>query len=685
MPSPSDSGQQKEQDLLSDHYELLYDHADDTGISIIELRCFHEAAEKAGSLEWVRLINVWLEMWKKRTSTEEAHTDTENPCVPKTSRQSRDEPWNVGDRLVLLEALRRFECLARCDQNHTELGLANACHGRGWVLNEMGRYEEALDAFEEGIRAAPHLAYLHDSKGTSHTNCGRFNLALSAHTEAVRLRDSFALAWNHIGTCHLQNREMEEKALNAFDKAKLRRPDWPQPYFNAGWTHHKRKEYQEARNAFQKALDLTKRQVHDAAVDKLDPDLLELWLDRVRTGRLPNKNMPASLAADLFRSLEDKGIAHRRAQHDRAIEEAVTLPRRVGTSVDNSLFVLRDWNSYTPILPMRFRPKNELGPSHRRGGGYFLAWQGHGVVIDPGHNFISQLYDRGLSIADVDTVIVTHCHLDHTQDLDALVDLRHRRTKSGLEGTIKFFLSKGAAIKWKRYLIATGVCDGDPRELIPGPGLHQVTQHQNVATVLAVSAYHTTFGADSCGGGPFENETVGLVFQLNGRSPGAKSVSVGFTSDTEWKPSLASQFESCDVLIAHIGTAEPPPCFSGTRQYYRNHLGLKGCLRLMRNAKPSLLVLGEFGEELLEMRGEVLRVFHEARRKNTTIAVLAGDSNLAVSLDAARDLSVFCSHPDCNPDQRPITRIPLKEVRPVFGEDRLFRYYCAQHWPLGES
>ena len=94
------------------------------------------------------------------------------------------------------------------------------------------------------------------------------------------------------------------------------------------------------------------------------------------------------------------------------------------------LLVLRDWNSFSPLLRRELRDQDGPGPDERFGGGYFLAWKGHGIAIDPGVDFVTQLYRKGLSIADVDTVIVTHCHLDHTRDLESLVDLNYRHNRA---------------------------------------------------------------------------------------------------------------------------------------------------------------------------------------------------------------------------------------------------------------
>jgi glyoxylase-like metal-dependent hydrolase (beta-lactamase superfamily II) len=80
---------------------------------------------------------------------------------------------------------------------------------------------------------------------------------------------------------------------------------------------------------------------------------------------------------------------------------------------------LRRYSSFFPFVP---RPS----AFHAPGGGYFLYVDGpepFGLVIDPGPNFIVNLYRCGYSLRDVRMVAVTHDHADHMADLDALLTL----------------------------------------------------------------------------------------------------------------------------------------------------------------------------------------------------------------------------------------------------------------------
>jgi glyoxylase-like metal-dependent hydrolase (beta-lactamase superfamily II) len=91
---------------------------------------------------------------------------------------------------------------------------------------------------------------------------------------------------------------------------------------------------------------------------------------------------------------------------------------------------LRRYSSFFPFLP---RP----AAFRASGGGYLV--QVHepgpvapfGIAIDPGPDFIENLYACGYSIADLDMIVLTHDHADHIASVDALLALMGIRRDLG--------------------------------------------------------------------------------------------------------------------------------------------------------------------------------------------------------------------------------------------------------------
>jgi len=321
--------------------------------------------------------------------------------------------------------------------------------------------------------------------------------------------------------------------------------------------------------------------------------------------------------------------------------ESVGRSRIIGQGDANDmLLVLRDWNSFSPLLRRDLRDQDSPGPDERLGGGYFLVWKGHGIAIDPGVDFVTQLYRKGLSIADVNTVIITHCHLDHTRDVESLVDLNYRynRAKGAKPHPpnddfrpLQFYLCDPALTKYSEYLKTSGCCR-TPAQLRRG----DTYPIGNFIDVQTVPVRHRDINGR-------DNEAIGLVFLLKDES--GEVARVGITSDSKWIDSLAESFSDCDVLVAHMGTIEIGEEKAATGEKgedaaetggflktdLKNHLGTKGCFRLLQRAKPKIFVMGEFGEELVETRCKIIQVFHKLKPDQTSL-VLGGDSNLVIGL-----------------------------------------------------
>ena len=85
-------------------------------------------------------------------------------------------------------------------------------------------------------------------------------------------------------------------------------------------------------------------------------------------------------------------------------------------NLDNRLVFLKGFSSSIPLIKQAVVDLSEL-----EGGGMYLSYNGYGIVIDPGINFLQSFHSYGFSLQNIKCVIVTHSHIDHCADLEKIL------------------------------------------------------------------------------------------------------------------------------------------------------------------------------------------------------------------------------------------------------------------------
>ena len=65
----------------------------------------------------------------------------------------------------------------------------------------------------------------------------------------------------------------------------------------------------------------------------------------------------------------------------------------------------------------------------RHSGGMWLNFGGKNILIDPGPGSLIRIYERGLDPKDIDVFILSHRHLDHTADINSVLEAATESTK----------------------------------------------------------------------------------------------------------------------------------------------------------------------------------------------------------------------------------------------------------------
>lgn len=302
----------------------------------------------------------------------------------------------------------------------------------------------------------------------------------------------------------------------------------------------------------------------------------------------------------------------------------------------NQLVVLRKWNSYTPILPVR-------EDYDSKGGGYFLKFQDTGIVIDPGYNFIENFLKAGFKLDDIDHIFVSHAHNDHTVELEGIFSLLYKRNKdSKTPKKIKLYMNLGSFKKFSGYFDLSNPTKEFYIDNIVMLNKHQLFKLNDDIEVFTTQAQHHEMITSKY--------AIGFTFILN--VGGDEKRVVKFTCDTGWNFELEKQnqeqgetfkIDKVDILVAHLGSMKEKELNYDVKKglqendnvLYKDHLGLIGMVAAIHFWQPELTLISEFGEELNAIRHKIAEKIGKFLNKK----VLPVDINFRINLD---DMNIMC-------------------------------------------
>ena len=96
---------------------------------------------------------------------------------------------------------------------------SNACCSKGNALAELGRREEALPCYDQGLAIDPRDARAWHNKGLALGNLGRFPEAIRCFDKALAINPRFVIAWNSKGLS-LNKLGRRQEAARCYDEAR---------------------------------------------------------------------------------------------------------------------------------------------------------------------------------------------------------------------------------------------------------------------------------------------------------------------------------------------------------------------------------------------------------------------------------------------------------------------------------
>jgi len=324
-------------------------------------------------------------------------------------------------------------------------------------------------------------------------------------------------------------------------------------------------------------------------------------------------------------------------------------------------FGLRRWNSVSPAEGLSL------------GGGYLVFRTDTrgvidlGLAVDPGYDFIKNLFHCGFSLADIDIILLSHSHPDHVRDFESIVNLlKELNDRTGQFRRVNVILTLGTYERLKhvfdnsafrrhvepliidiekdidrKYFDSLGPECGICFRFLKKEGENDSERERSQwlvsfdnkncdgnLTVWPTRAYHDDYSGFS--------DSFGYVVDIPHHIDGELSyLRFGYTGDSKWvgdgfydgklteyKPAkICEQYKSCDVVLVHMGSLidhKNYQKFSDTAEKWKgryeklirgkNHLylpGLIGFLNEMHFPERDKPVLVLLSEFGEELRGTI--------------------------------------------------------------------------------
>jgi ribonuclease BN (tRNA processing enzyme) len=250
--------------------------------------------------------------------------------------------------------------------------------------------------------------------------------------------------------------------------------------------------------------------------------------------------------------------------------------------------------------------RHNIRTQYRATGGILYKFNGTQAHIDPGPGAIVRINQYNEDPTKTELFIVTHFHIDHFNDLCAIIEasrdqLHDRNYNYFKRGTL---LTTGDALtfvpKYHQDMLKT---------IIPFKGGDKA-DFKGIE-INGTKVVHS------------QVEGFGVIFKLN-------KYSIAFTSDTKVFDGFSEQFSGVDVLVLNLLRPDSIQC--------RRHVCTDEVIPYLNNIKPSLkgLVITHFGSYMdspFSSKNFVPSQIEKLKEKTNINIIIAAEDGLKITIE----------------------------------------------------
>lgn len=343
--------------------------------------------------------------------------------------------------------------------------------------------------------------------------------------------------------------------------------------------------------------------------------------------KAPHHHVPSGTAA-----LEQRVISFELAQ-SQLISRYIETHQSRCSPADNALYILHGWAN-TREQADRLATGLITERSRRSSGGFFIRWNGKGVVINPGPQFLETFHQKGLHIKDIDYVIVTRDSPDAHADVKEIYDLNAQLNKASKElQVINYYINPKAFQELSHTLKPQYKQERNTLHrleiFVDSPDVEKIDLGSGITLSYFSATPPMPYQTPEQHRHPHQTAPSCLGICLDLKSP-QDSIKIGYVSGTGWSPLLSHHLSNCDILITGFGSLGSTDFNKITS--LNDGLGYFGTFSLLEEVNPRLMVCCEFSGREGDIRIEAVGKMRQERTRKEETTVLPGDHTLLIDL-----------------------------------------------------
>ena len=575
------------------------------------------------------------------------------------------------------------------------------------------KYNDAMNSFNNSITNLDNKRNFpnpYNNLGDAYTILRMYSKAEEEYKRAINAAEEWAEPHDGLGNLFKQaNEKNDEKAIGQYNMAIKKSnaaylkhgresSDWAQPYHKLGDIYYEQKKYIDANRMYKNAIKRYKKNECEKEY--------KFYLSEIIKKQDFIKKV-SKIKGEKFNDINDR-IIHEVVINTREYDSEIVRKKKKQSAFyyhgyhlesehEFTFEVLRKWNSFTPIIN-----------SSSKGGGYFIKYkpiiknessiknelEPIGIVIDPGFDFIDNFIEAGHHFKEIDYVMITHAHNDHTADIESILNVltKYNDNLKGSKDDIIAGSIRAHTMKYENISIGKNIDDelekiieqkfNEERKKITfyftrsvyakyagffelkdkthyrikivDSELANEIQFQNKKEIInnlsvsVIKAKHNDVVSD--------DTSVGFCFKINNFALICTG-DTGFFDDNETGCSgIKESYEKLQdelkerkinnvILVANIGgfqnseenylpESEENEKKEREKYYYKNHLGRIEIAHLVNIIEPKVCIISEFGEEYNNFRKNIADVFTNAFNKtNYKTIFIPADIGLKITSD----------------------------------------------------